>query len=155
MSSTKPRPTASNKSHAFRNRNRNRSSGSGSGSGSDSGSNNGDGDGDGNGDRSNYFGPWSKPVVIQEGTVSSQDTNMAAIILKNGSVNGLWRSKQYGGIHRVTAALWSDPSSYDWHYHVSILVSLFSVLFFLNSSLMYLYWVSLSIPPQDPICSYV
>eukprot|EP00729_Bicosta_minor_P029839 gene29839-1321_t len=42
---------------------------------------------------------------------------MAAIILNNGSVNGLWRSKQYGGIHRVTAALWSDPSSYDWHYH--------------------------------------
>jgi hypothetical protein len=59
---------------------------------------------------------WSKPVVLQEGTVTSQDTNMAAVVLPNGTVNGLWRSKQYGGIHRVTATDWSDPTTYDWHY---------------------------------------
>ena len=54
--------------------------------------------------------------MIEEGTASSQDTNMAAVILPNGTVNGLWRSKQYGGIHRVTAADWRDASAYDWHY---------------------------------------
>lgn len=58
---------------------------------------------------------WSKPLVIQQGTVTSQDTNMAAVVLQNGSVVGLWRSKQYGGIHRVTALHYTDPASYDWH----------------------------------------
>lgn len=43
------------------------------------------------------FTQWSEPLVIQEGTVTSQDTNMAAVILENRSVVGLYRSKQYAG----------------------------------------------------------
>ncbi len=58
---------------------------------------------------------WSKPLVIQRGTVTSQDTNMASVVMHNGSVVGLWRSKEYGGIHRVTATHYADPASYDWH----------------------------------------
>jgi|EP01046_Picozoa_sp_COSAG06_P020853 hypothetical protein len=58
---------------------------------------------------------WSKPLVIQEGTVTSQDTNMASVVLGNGSVVGLWRSKQFGGIHRVTAGHYREPASYNWH----------------------------------------
>lgn len=58
---------------------------------------------------------WSQPLVIQEGTVTSQDTNMASVVLANGSVVGLWRSKQFGGIHRVTAGHYTDPTTYDWH----------------------------------------
>jgi hypothetical protein len=63
------------------------------------------------------FTRWAPPLVIQEGTTTSQDTNMAAIILGNGSVVGLWRSKQFGGLHRVTAGHWKDPKSYQWHEH--------------------------------------
>ena len=63
------------------------------------------------------FTQWAQPVVIQEGTPISQDTNMAAVILSNGSVVGLWRSKQYGGLHRVTATHWRDPRSYQWREH--------------------------------------
>jgi hypothetical protein len=59
-----------------------------------------------------FGGSWSAPVVLQEGTVTSQDSNMAATILSNGSVVGLYRTKQYGGIHRVTAAHWKEPTSY-------------------------------------------
>ena len=59
---------------------------------------------------------WSTPMQIP----SSQpliDTNMAGVILGNGSFVGLWRdnSGQDPGpsaLHRVTASSWRDPSTY-------------------------------------------
>jgi hypothetical protein len=69
------------------------------------------------------FQRWSTPLVIEQGTVTSQDTNMAAVVLRNGSVVGLYRSKQFGGLHRVTAADYRVPASYMWHEHEPPLMS--------------------------------
>ena len=59
---------------------------------------------------------WAKPVLIpsQQPLI---DTNMAGIILKNGTFVGLWRDNSGedpgpSALHRVTAASWKDPSSY-------------------------------------------
>jgi hypothetical protein len=63
---------------------------------------------------------WSPPMIVLQGTPTSQDSNMAGTILPNGSVVGLWRTKQYGGLHRVTAGNYKDPTSYVWHEHDAV-----------------------------------
>eukprot|EP00937_MAST-01D_sp_MAST-1D-sp2_P006694 g6694.t1 len=60
-------------------------------------------------------GNWSKPVLVL-GPAVQMDTNMAAVILPNGSLTGMWRDHHPGGKHStphlVTAADWRDPATY-------------------------------------------
>lgn len=63
-------------------------------------------------------GPWSKPVMVLMDK-PQMDTNMAPVILNNGSLIGMWRDHHPGGKHStphlVTATNWSDPSTYSWN----------------------------------------
>lgn len=66
---------------------------------------------------SNPEGPWSKPELLfaAEREETNMDTNLAVVILQNGSVVGIGRTG--GGptgiiAHLVTAGHWKDPSSY-------------------------------------------
>jgi hypothetical protein len=65
-------------------------------------------------------GPWSTPQELFKGQAWNMDTNLAMVILSNGSAVGIGRT---GGdptgivVHLVTAANWKEPSSYvgQWH----------------------------------------
>jgi hypothetical protein len=62
-------------------------------------------------------GPWAAPVLIPA-RVPQIDTNMAGVILRNGSFVGLWRDNdgRFPGpstLHRVVAADWRRPETYD------------------------------------------
>jgi len=64
-------------------------------------------------------GPWSKPVVVLQGT--GIDTNLSPVIFPNGSLLGLWRgglnsTRPWSTIQRVTATNWKDPSTYKPEY---------------------------------------
>eukprot|EP00755_Sulcionema_specki_P004684 Sspe_Gene.30713::Locus_15181_Transcript_2_2_Confidence_0.667_Length_1641::g.30713::m.30713 len=68
-------------------------------------------------------GPWSEPVVVMKNTVS--DTNLTPLILRNGSLVGLYRSfylsddsTTFSHIHWVTASNWTDPATY--RYNISV-----------------------------------
>ena len=61
-------------------------------------------------------GPWSPPLLIPS-VAPLIDTNMAGVILSNGTFVGLWRdnSGQTPGpsaLHRVVAADWRQPATY-------------------------------------------
>ena len=68
---------------------------------------------------------WSDPVELFNATAGQPrggtygDTNLAATILKNGSLVGIWREcsrpNTWATVHAVTATNWKDPASYDWH----------------------------------------
>jgi hypothetical protein len=67
-------------------------------------------------------GPWSNPQLLFE-EYDGGDTNIAPIILPNGSVTGLWRrwtGTSHGSrIHVLTATDWMEPTSYVLHYNDS------------------------------------
>merc|ERR1712118_613585 len=55
---------------------------------------------------------WSEPVLVLD---SDQDMNLSPVILRNGSMQGLYRDNSGSNIHVVTADLWSDPATYMRH----------------------------------------
>jgi len=64
-------------------------------------------------------GNWSEPVMVLGPkivpTMTPMDTNMAVVINKDGSVNGMWRDHHPTGKsvpHLVTATNWKDPGTY-------------------------------------------
>ena len=64
-------------------------------------------------------GNWSKPVLVLGPTIvpkmTPMDTNMAAVILSNGSLVGMWRDHEPTGKsvpHLVTATNWKDAKTY-------------------------------------------
>ena len=62
------------------------------------------------------YGPWSEPqILFSEQQGINMDTNLAPVILKNGSVVGIGRTggPPTGIVARlVTAENWKDPSTY-------------------------------------------
>jgi hypothetical protein len=61
-------------------------------------------------------GPWAPPALIPS-VQPLLDTNLAGVILENGTFVGLWRDnsgKDPGpsALHRCTAAHWRDPAAY-------------------------------------------
>lgn len=67
----------------------------------------------------NGSAPWSHPVRVTNWPNVQMDTNMAAVVLANGSLVGMWRDHHPGGHHStphlVTAEDWRDPTSYVFH----------------------------------------
>jgi len=67
------------------------------------------------------WGPWSRPVIVLKDTGS--DTNLSPLILRNGSLVGMWRSfaptkrsDWFGSkLHLITGERWDDPSTYMIH----------------------------------------
>ena len=74
-------------------------------------------------------GAFSTPIAVFNGSAGQPrggtygDTNLAGVILPNGSFVGIWREctrrpNCYGKtgdcVHPVRASDWKDPSSYDW-----------------------------------------
>jgi len=62
-------------------------------------------------------GPWSTPQVLfqAQANLTNMDTNLAVVILANGSVVGIGRTggpPQGIDAHLVTAKDWRDPASY-------------------------------------------
>jgi hypothetical protein len=58
-------------------------------------------------------GPWATPLLLKDMGGSQSDTNLAPIILPNGSLVGIWRTWDRGSWpHLVTAAHWKNASSY-------------------------------------------
>ncbi len=58
-------------------------------------------------------GPWSPPLLLLDMGGSQSDTNLAPVILRNGSLVGIWRTWDAGSWpHLVTAAHWKNASSY-------------------------------------------
>eukprot|EP00039_Didymoeca_costata_P002312 m.59275 g.59275 ORF g.59275 m.59275 type:complete len:434 (+) comp11234_c0_seq3:188-1489(+) len=79
------------------------------------------------------LGPFSEPVMIFNGSDQSGlkapatgDTNMAAVILNDGSLVGMWRGDRkqtnhlqtYQYQYRVTATHWKMPATYKWGFAV-------------------------------------
>jgi hypothetical protein len=62
-------------------------------------------------------GPWSPPVKV---LAASWDTNLAVVILKNGSAVGTARSHGMP-VYLVTASNWKNSSSYRYHSEKPIL----------------------------------
>jgi hypothetical protein len=64
-------------------------------------------------------GPWSPPLQLYSEGAREADTNLAPLILPNGSLLGIWRTHPGaapGSIpHLVTAGHWKNASSYTWH----------------------------------------
>ena len=67
----------------------------------------------------NATGPWSEPVLILGPsvvrTMTPMDTNLAAVIKKDGSLVGMWRDHVPTGKsvpHLTTATNWKDPATY-------------------------------------------
>ena len=84
---------------------------------------------------------WSTPITLFNGSAGQPrpigtycDTNLAPLILANGSLVGIWRECTpprpccdegfYPTVHPVTALNWLDPATYDWHEHVHLFRSL-------------------------------
>ena len=72
---------------------------------------------------SSPHGPWSAPLLLKDMGGTQSDTNLAPVILKNGSLVGVWRTWGAGNcpdVHGscpllVTAANWKNASSYVFH----------------------------------------
>lgn len=67
----------------------------------------------------NATGPWSEPVLVLGPsvvrTMTPMDTNLAAVINKDGSLVGMWRDHVPTGKsvpHLTTASNWKDPKTY-------------------------------------------
>jgi hypothetical protein len=73
----------------------------------------------------NATGPWSTPLVLMDMAGGEPDTNLAPVILPNGSLVGIWRTwgtrpecpNIKGGScpHLVTATHWKNASTYVFH----------------------------------------
>ena len=58
-------------------------------------------------------GPWTEPLLLIDTGGRQADTNLAPVILANGSLVGIWRNSQSGSTpHLVTATHWKNASSY-------------------------------------------
>ena len=58
-------------------------------------------------------GPWSPPLLLLDMGGTQSDTNLAPVILADGSLVGIWRTWEGGSWpHLVTAAHWKNASSY-------------------------------------------
>lgn len=76
------------------------------------------------------LGPWSEPIVVLNGTGS--DSNLAPLILTNGSLIAIWRSfaptpthPWFGSkMHLLTASRWDDPATYVRHTEVNLFPTL-------------------------------
>lgn len=81
-------------------------------------------------------GPWSPPVLVPKGAFGRGDTNLAPIILKNGSLIGLgrpgwiWRAANWRNLSTYTVehvdatVLGEDPFLYPDPYNASVLHAL-------------------------------
>jgi hypothetical protein len=58
-------------------------------------------------------GPWSPPLLLLDMGGTQSDTNLAPVILKDGSLVGIWRTWEGGSWpHLVTASNWKNASTY-------------------------------------------
>ena len=61
-------------------------------------------------------GPWTAPLLLISTDARQSDTNLAPVILRNGSLVGIWRIWAGGSWpHLVTAANWKEPATYVFH----------------------------------------
>lgn len=61
-------------------------------------------------------GPWSEPALLWVDPARGSDTNLAPVILENGTLVGIWRRWRAGSWPRLaTATHWRDASSYVFH----------------------------------------
>lgn len=65
-------------------------------------------------EKNNFGGPWTRTVVLPTRPTTESDTNLAGVILSNGTFIGFARDWTDGSeIHLVTSSDWKDGTKYD------------------------------------------